>query len=339
MILFSVKSHGHKNGKLLRYVHISSYSLSDKLAYKCLQKTYKKIYQNENEEKYRERIFLDNLQQIEEHNRKYDQGLVTYTVKVNHFADHTVEELYPSLKLNTKTRRKISKPLPRRDVPESIDWRDYGVITPIINQESCLSCWAFAVVAALEAHAGIYSATKNVSLSTQNLLDCVYPAFDCDEEMERDALEVCYQYILRNGGIDTADSYPYENMSGNGCRFDNDTIGARITDYGTVAEGDEDQLKTVVGTIGPASVIITVDFTFMVYQSGVYYKENCTNTKEPYNHAVTVIGYGNEDGQDYWLIKNEWGLFFGDNGYIKMARNRDNHCGIATYASYPVVEN
>ncbi|KAH0821385.1 hypothetical protein GEV33_001406 [Tenebrio molitor] len=117
------------------------------------------------------------------------------------------------------------------------------------------------------------------------------------------------------------------------CRFKPENVGAQIKDYVTIAEGDEEEMKTVVGTIGPVSVIITVDFTFMVYQKGVYYKEDCVNTKEPYNHAVTVVGYGTEDGQDYWLVKNEWGLTFGDQGYIKMARNRENNCGIATVST------
>ncbi|RZC33659.1 Peptidase C1 and/or Inhibitor I29 domain containing protein [Asbolus verrucosus] len=306
-----------------------------------LQTTYNKIYKSTKEEKFRKEIFLKNLQKIEDHNRKYYQNLVTYTMKVNHFADRTDKELYPLRKVTEKSRTKISKPIPKTDAPESIDWRDFGVITPIVDQAYCESCWAFAVVAAIEAHVGIYLGRKNETLSQQNLVDCVNPTFECHQDMESHAtLEDSYRYIIDNGGIDTAESYPYEAMTGNGCRFNPNTVGAKVQDYVTINEGDEDALKTVVGTIGPVSVIISTDFTFIMYSNGVYYKENCTyDTRLPYNHAVTVIGYGSENGEDYWLVRNEWGHYFGDDGYIKMARNRDNHCGIATYASYPIVVN
>lgn len=66
------------------------------------------------------------------------------------------------------------------------------------------------------------------------------------------------------------------------------------------------------------------------------YKGNCgTNL----NHGVSLVGYGNEDGDDYWLIKNSWGEQWGDNGYVKLQRNSgtaEGKCGIALLPSYPV---
>jgi len=143
-----------------------------------------------------------------------------------------------------------------------------------------------------------------------------------------------FQYIKDNGGIDTEASYPYEAVDGQ-CRFNDQDIGATDAGYAKIKSGDEDALMQAVATIGPIAVAIDASQrSFQTYSDGVYYDAGCT---QKINHGVLVVGYGTEDGQDYWLVKNSWGISWGENGYVKMARNHNNHCAIATYASYPTV--
>lgn len=105
-----------------------------------------------------------------------------------------------------------------------------------------------------------------------------------------------------------------------------------------VESGNEEQLKEALATVGPVSVAIDASHeSFQFYSQGVYYEPQCDSTQ--LDHGVLAVGYGTDQqsGQDYWLIKNSWATVWGDQGYIKIARNRDNHCGVATQASYPLV--
>ncbi|XP_029083747.1 cathepsin S isoform X2 [Monodon monoceros] len=119
------------------------------------------------------------------------------------------------------------------------------------------------------------------------------------------------------------------------CQYDAKNRAATCSRYIELPFGSEDALKEAVANKGPVSVAVDARHSsFFLYRSGVYYDPLCTQTV---NHGVLVIGYGNLNGRDYWLVKNSWGLNFGDQGYIRMARNSGNHCGIASYPSYPEI--
>jgi C1A family cysteine protease len=144
-----------------------------------------------------------------------------------------------------------------------------------------------------------------------------------------------YEYVRRNPGVDTEASYPYEEKAST-CRFDPANVGANCIDWMEIQEGDEIALEQAVASIGPvAAGIDGAQRTFMFYKSGFYFDQNC---ETEVNHAVVIVGYGKtESGEEYWLCKNSWDTDWGEEGYVRMARNKDNHCGITSLASYPIV--
>ena len=114
------------------------------------------------------------------------------------------------------------------------------------------------------------------------------------------------------------------------------SISKHFTGHMDITKYSEQDLQVAVATVGPISVAIDASHqSFQTYGGGVYYEPACSPTS--LDHAVLVVGYGTLNGQDYWLVKNSWGVNWGMQGYIMMARNRNNNCGIASRASYPLV--
>lgn len=147
-----------------------------------------------------------------------------------------------------------------------------------------------------------------------------------------------FKYIKDNDGIDTESSYPYEGHDDK-CRFKNKTVGASDKGYVEIPSGSETKLVQALATRGPVSVAIDASQeSFHLYKEGVYDEPNCGNSDENLDHGVLVVGYGHDNMYgDYYIVKNSWSKTWGESGYIRMARNKDNQCGIATSASYPVV--
>jgi len=305
-----------------------------------------KTYRNQNEDSFRMKVFMDNTAKIARHNTLAHQGLKTYTMKSNEYSDLLHNE-FVSIMNGYKQKKQaqehdgITQILPANvELPEEVDWRDRGAVTKVKNQGKCGSCWAFSTTGALEGQ-HFRKTGKLVSLSEQNLIDCSrsFGNFGCGGGLMDDG----FSYVKENKGIDTEEGYPYIDGSHaateyptHSCHFNPRKVGATDKGFVDIKEMDEDALKAAVATIGPVAVAIDASQDdFMYYHQGLYDNSECSSTT--LDHGVLVVGYGTSEEGDYWLVKNSWGTSWGDNGYIKMARNKDNQCGIATKASYPVV--
>jgi len=275
-------------------------------------------------------IWKNNYKFVQEFNK---QGL-SFTVGMNQFADLTNEQFNTVFKGLKKAEVTISgepEILDTVTLPASVDWRTKGVVTGIKNQGQCGSCWSFSTTGSLEGAHALHTG-QLVGLSEQNLVDCSQAEGNngCDGGLMTDA----FQYVINNHGLDTEASYPYTAEDGT-CHYSASNCGSTLASYQNVQSGSESALQVASATIGPVSVGIDASHnSFQLYTSGVYYSPNCSPTQ--LDHGVLVVGYGSSSGSDYWIVKNSWGTSWGMNGYIWMSRNRDNNCGIATMASYPI---
>ena len=273
---------------------------------------------------------------MEAHNAAAEQH--GFTLKLNKFSDLTNSEFVKThngyrMSEQASTHKAVFVPDPHFQVPSTVDWRDKGYVTEVKDQGGCGSCWAFSTTGALEGQ-HFRKTGKLVSLSEQNLIDCDSKNDGCDGGDQ----ELAFKYIRDNGGIDTEKSYPYEEKQGKKCRYSTNSTGTNCTGYIKVKQYNEDALVNATASVGPISVSIDASRnSFTQYSSGVYYEPMCSEDLDSLDHAVLVVGYGTENGQDYWLVKNSWGTDWGENGYIKMARNRKNNCGIATEGVFPTV--
>ena len=171
-----------------------------------------------------------------------------------------------------------------------------------------------------------------VSFSEQQFVDCDHNGdMGCNGGLPSQAI----QYAVENGGVETESNYPYTGHDGT-CDFVKREVAGKFSGYKSVGRTSNDLMNAVAQQ--PVSVAINaVQSSFQFYTSGVYDDPSCPSSMSDLDHAVLAVGYGSENGNDYWLVKNSWSTQWGDRGYIKMAKGENvNTCGILDVPVYPV---
>jgi C1A family cysteine protease len=219
---------------------------------------------------------------------------------------------------------------------DSFDWRTKNVVSSIKSQLKCGCCYAFATAAVMESIYAIKTNSQNViDFSPQQISDC---STNGNSGCNGGNFAPSVRYLLKNGGkIATEESYPYAGAQG-ACKTSGiNQITLGNIEYGAIPQGDEKKMAEALVNYGPLFIGLDADSKlFMFYKSGVLNIDSCPNRLRDMDHALTAVGYGYDDALriPYWIIKNSWGTKWGENGYLRLAKDTGNMCGIASMAYY-----
>jgi len=236
------------------------------------------------------------------------------------FVDHFGEK--PKL-ADTRSLLKSTK------IPESVDWRELGAVTPVKNQGSCGSCWAFSTTGNIEGQ--WFRKTKNlVSLSEQELVDCDSIDQGCNGGLPSNA----YNVIKKLGGLETEGDYPYD-AADEKCKLDQSKLKVYVNDS-VALPTNEDELAKWVAEKGPISIGINANL-MQFYFGGISHPWKIFCRPSGIDHGVLIVGFGVEKEKPYWIIKNSWGPDWGEEGYYRIYRG-DGSCGVNQMATTAIID-
>lgn len=275
------------------------------------------------ERAFRAKVFEYNMKWAREMNAQDHP----YTVGATPFADMTNTEFATSKMCGCMlkpTMTKVSKYINVRPF-EEVDWREKGAVTPVKDQASCGSCWAFSATGSLEG--GNFVANgKLISLSEQQLVDCDPKSNGCGGGLMTNAFE----YVMKKG-LCTEEDYPY-HAKDEDCKDDKCTVAVQSVGKVQLPQGDEESLANAVA-LTPVSIVLDAS-AMQLYKEGII-----TKCSESINHAVLAVGYGVEEetGIKYWIVKNSWGTSWGEEGYCRIEKDVGGmgRCAITYSSVYP----
>lgn len=276
-----------------------------------------------------QKTFEANLLSIQAHNANPDKD---WHATVNQFTDMSPGEFEAYSKgrkrgaIHLGGSKQTYQPS-GKVLPDQVDWREQGVVTAAKDQGSCGSCWAFSAAETLESHLAIATGDPVMKLSPQQIVSCAPNPDQCGGSggCDGSTQPLAFNYT-ETAGITTDASYPYTSRTGT-CDTSKITPVAYNSGYVDLPVNDGAALMDAVANQGPVSISIAAGgFRFQFYGGGIL--KSCNDYVM--DHAVQLVGYGTENGQDYWLVRNSWGASWGENGYIRLARYGEGNepCGV-----------
>jgi len=303
-----------------------------------------KSYNSVEEYNKRFQTYQDNLKRIDELNVHYSPKT---KFGANKFADLSKEEFKNTYLSKQVAVRDNTWPIARdysdeviENLPASFDWRTKGAVTGVKDQGQCGSCWSFSTTGNVEGQ-WFLSGNTLVGLSEQNLVDCDQECMQyegesvCDAGCDGGLMPNAFTYIMKNGGIDTESSYPYEAVDDT-CRFNKKNVGATISNF-TLLSTNETQIAAYLVDHGPVSIAADAE-EWQFYIEGVFYLPCGTEL----DHGILLVGFGSETDvfdqtMPFWIVKNSWGADWGEDGYLRVERGV-GECGLNLFACSSIID-
>lgn len=270
-----------------------------------------------------------------------------WTAGVNKLWDWTEDEMQSlrgwdgSVRPNSRGSRAVqphgSFLQQRKDLPKEKVWDNLTMAHRVKNQGACGSCWAIAAATVLEAHQEIYSGTFR-SFSAQQIVSCTPNPRECggQGQCKGATAELAMEWVLHHGCADE-DSVPYLGHDGEctanpqpqflqqASKKADGGAAFGMVGWETLPKNTYEPLVRALAERGPVAVSVGAE-GWNMYESGIF---NGCGKDTVINHAVTAIGYGEQDGHKYWLIQNSWGIDWGEMGHIRLERHDgDEYCGM-----------
>jgi len=294
----------------------------------------------------RKAIYEARINEIFQHNSRPG---VEWLHAVNKFADARPEERKRSRQRSAKhTGRHPFKPVVQ-GLPPALDWRNHSppVLTEVRDQEPCGDCWARAGTAALEAHLAITTG-ELLRLSSQHVSDCGSRKMNKNHSCNFGGFaKIAFKHATHNG-VPLEDDYP-RLPHGAKCKLRKAPLAVGAKGFGSPRENKAWAFLQALQN-GPVAVGVASE-TWDPYSHGIYSGCSSIKGRSRLDHEVLLVGYGQENGNQYWIVQNSWGTDWGEDGFIRLKRyvnepcKKDadsrglwncGECGLLADASYPV---
>jgi cathepsin F len=279
-------------------------------------------------------IFKKNYEKVEAMTISQDSSK-TLRLGITKYMDMTPTEfrrIYLNLKISPSDLKNSGKDFLNYlgDVPNTLDWREKGAVGSVKDQGNCGSCWAFSTIGNLEGLSSIKTG-KLVQYSEQQLVDCD----TVDEGCNGGLMENAFKYIKEAGGIELQKDYPYHGRR-ESCHFNDKKVALKVSGFVIKNDLDEKEMMAMLANTGPLAIAINAD-PLQFYDGGIVDVSDAECDPDGLNHGVTLVGYGEENDQEYWIVKNSWGKNWGEDGYFRIAKGKKT-CGVNKYISTATLE-